>query len=311
MNRRNLLKTSGVGLASLALPQVTPTGGVASLVSNRAPNRQLRIAHLTDVHMQSVVGAAKGFARCLHHVQNLPEPPDLLMNGGDAIMEAHGRGRSSVERQWRLYNEVLAANNSLSTLSCVGNHDIWCREESTQALADGKQWAMDNLQLPTPYYSLDRNGWHLIVLDSVQANTNGSWYTAHLDEAQFDWLKKDLTNVPATTPVLVFSHVPILAACVFFDGKRYEGQTWNVPGRWMHTDARQLVDLFHQHPNVKACLSGHIHLTDRVDYNGVSYYCNGAVSGAWWFGNYQHTQAGYALVDLYEDGSVQNQYVTY
>ncbi|MBO0932837.1 metallophosphoesterase family protein [Fibrella aquatilis] len=307
MQRRTLLKGIGAGLATAtATPLLASARPIATL-----PTRSLRIAHLTDVHMQPVVGAAKGLARCLHHAQNLPDKPDLIINGGDAIMEAHGRGRGSVERQWSLFNEVLTADNSLPILSCVGNHDLWCREETAAALADGRRWAMDNLKLAKPYYSLDQNGWHLIILDSVQANPDGSWYTAHLDEAQFDWLKQDLAATPATTPILIVSHVPILAACVFFDGKRYEGQTWNVPGRWMHTDARQLVDLFAKYPNVKACLSGHIHLTDRVDYNGVSYYCNGAVSGAWWFGAYQHTHAGYAVVDLFDDGTVRNDYVRY
>lgn len=323
MNRRNLIKRAGAGLAALATP--TLTAHATSLCSDQRasartlpllptrhqPSRSLRIAHLTDVHMQSVVGAAKGFARCLHHAQSLDSPPDLLINGGDAIMEAHGRSRNSVERQWSLFREVLRQDNSLPVLSCVGNHDIWCHEETALGLADGRKWAMDELTLTRPYYSIDRNGWHLIILDSVQANPNGSWYTAHLDEAQYDWLAADLKATPANVPVLVVTHIPILAACVFFDGKRYEGQTWNVPGRWMHSDARRLVDLFDKHRNVKACLSGHIHLTDRVDYNGVSYYCNGAVSGAWWFGAYQHTAAGYALVDLFDDGTIQNQYIAY
>ena len=304
MDRRTLLKGMGAGLATVATPLLASANAPA-------PRRSLRIAHLTDVHMQPIVGAAKGFAHCLHHAQNLPDKPDLIINGGDAVMEAHGRGRGSVERQWGLFNEVLLADNSLPMLSCVGNHDLWCREETAAALADGRRWAMDNLRLSRPYYSLDKNGWHLVILDSVQANPDGSWYTAHLDETQFDWLKQDLAATPATTPVLIVSHVPILAACVFFDGKRYEGQTWNVPGRWMHSDARQLVDLFARHPNVKACLSGHIHLTDRVDYNGVSYFCNGAVSGAWWFGSYQHTPAGYAVVDLFDDGTVRNDYLRY
>jgi hypothetical protein len=79
----------------------------------------------------------------------------------------------------------------------------------------------------------------------------------------------------------------------------------------MHVDARKLKDMFLEHSNVKACLSGHIHLVDRVDYLGVSYYCNGAVSGAWWDGDYQECAPGYALVDLYDDGSVENVYVTY
>ncbi len=68
---------------------------------------------------------------------------------------------------------------------------------------------------------------------------------------------------------------------------------------------------FNQHKNVKLAVSGHIHLTDRVDYNGVSYCCNGAVSGRWWFGKYQHTEAGYAIIDLYDDGSFTNTYVSY
>jgi|GEM_PF-4646867 len=47
------------------------------------------------------------------------------------------------------------------------------------------------------------------------------------------------------------------------------------------------------------------------NYNKISYFCNGAVSGAWWFGKYHHTAVGYALVDLHDGGSVTNTYVTY
>lgn len=306
MNRRDVVRLSGAGLAALATPQLSAAPSAPPVT-----RRSLRIAHLTDVHVQPIVGAAKGFARCLHHVQNLPDKPDLILNGGDAIMEAHGRGQDSVKRQWKLYHDVLLADNGLPVLNCVGNHDIWCPKETSEAFAGGKQWAMDELQLPKQYYSLDKNGWHIVVLDSVQPKPDGSWYTAHLDDEQYDWLESDLKNTPAQTPILIVSHVPILAACVFFDGKRFEGENWNVPSRWMHSDTIRLTNLFYRHPNVKAALSGHIHLTDRVDYNGVSYFCNGAVSGAWWFGNYHHTAAGYAVVDLFDDGTVENRYVAY
>jgi len=306
MNRRDVVRLSGAGLAALATPKLSAAPSAPSVA-----RRSLRIAHLTDVHVQPIVGAAKGFARCLHHVQNLPDKPDLILNGGDAIMEAHGRGQDSVKRQWKLYHDVLLADNGLPVLNCVGNHDIWCPKETTEAFAGGKQWATDELQLPKPYYSVDKNGWHIVVLDSVQPKPDGGWYTAHLDDEQYDWLESDLKNTPAQTPVLIVSHVPILAACVFFDGKRFEGENWNVPARWMHSDTVRLTSLFYRHPNVKAALSGHIHLTDRVDYNGVSYFCNGAVSGAWWFGSYHHTAAGYAIVDLFDDGTVENRYVAY
>jgi hypothetical protein len=70
--------------------------------------------------------------------------------------------------------------------------------------------------------------------------------------------------------------------------------------------------LFKQHTNVKACISGHIHLVDRVDYLGVTYMCGGAVCGAWWKGSrFNECDPGYSLIDLYDDGSVERQYVAY
>ena len=79
----------------------------------------------------------------------------------------------------------------------------------------------------------------------------------------------------------------------------------------MHIDARRIKNLFNKHQNVKLCLSGHEHLVDQVSYNNVTYCCNGAVSGAWWKGNYHECAPGYGVVDLYEDGSFNNQYVLY
>ncbi|GAB3948213.1 hypothetical protein GCM10028805_22040 [Spirosoma harenae] len=296
----------GAGFAALSVSNFA-TAQVATLPKKRV----LRIAHVTDVHMQPLVGAAKGFEKCLHHLQGLSDTPDLIINGGDAIMEAHGRGQDSVRRQWKLYQDVLKSENALPILSCVGNHDIWCKHETQNAFHDGRKWAMDELQMARRYYSLRQNGWHIIVLDSVQPKADGSWYTAHIDDEQFDWLEADLKAIPAETPILVVSHVPILAACVFFDGPRFTNDNWTIPSRWMHSDTVRLTQLFHRYPNVKAALSGHIHLVDRVDYNNVSYFCNGAVSGAWWFGKYHHTAAGYALVDLFDDGSIVNTYTAY
>ncbi|GAB3972017.1 hypothetical protein GCM10028806_23350 [Spirosoma terrae] len=306
MNRRDVVRRMGAGLAALSA-----TNLAAAPLAAPSKQRVLRIAHLTDTHMQPLVGAAKGFEKCLHHVQGLSEKPDLIINGGDAVMEAHGRGQDSVRRQWGLYNDVIRSENALPILNCIGNHDIWCRKETKVYFDDGRKWAMDELQMSDRYYSLDRNGWHIVVLDSVQPKADGSWYTAHLDDEQYHWLESDLKVTPVETPILIVSHVPILAACVFFDGQRFSGENWSVPSRWMHSDTIRLTSLFHRYPNVKSALSGHIHLVDRVDYGGVSYFCNGAVSGAWWFGKYHHTAAGYAVVDLFNDGSVENTYVNY
>lgn len=74
----------------------------------------------------------------------------------------------------------------------------------------------------------------------------------------------------------------------------------------MHGDVQRIVRLLRQHPNVKLALSGHLHLTERLEYSGVTYVC-----GGWWKGPHHGTPEGYLLVDLYDDGSVENRYVAY
>ena len=72
-----------------------------------------------------------------------------------------------------------------------------------------------------------------------------------------------------------------------------------------------IKNLFRRHPNVNVCLSGHLHLVDDLTYLGVRYLCNGAVCGGWWKGAYQEFGPAYALLDFYDDGSVENQLVAY
>jgi 3',5'-cyclic AMP phosphodiesterase CpdA len=243
-------------------------------------------------------------AACLRDVHAL-DGPDLILHGGDAIYDACEADRAETQAQWQLWQKILRDECRLPLEHCLGNHDLWGGAGGDEA----KQWALDEFGLAQRYRSFDRAGWHFIVLDSIQPRGDG--YEARLDDEQFAWLKADLKAVARTTPVLVLSHVPILCSCAFFDGNNEATGNWVVPKSLMHVDARSLKDLFHKHPNVKLCLSGHTHLRDRVDYNGVTYLCNGAVSGNWWRGAYQGCQPGYGLIDLNDDGSFDHEYIVY
>jgi 3',5'-cyclic AMP phosphodiesterase CpdA len=276
--------------------------------------RVLRLAHLTDIHVQPDGKAIDGLAACLEHVHHLPDRPDLILNGGDSIMDAMGRDERAVAAQWEVWDRVLRKCCSLPIVHCIGNHDVWGlhKERSRTTGAEsmyGKRWPQERFGLAERFFSFDRAGWHFVVLDSTFPRDDG--YTARLDEAQFAWLAADLAATPQTTPILILSHIPILCGCAFLDGDNEKSGNWTVPGAWMHIDARRIKDLFCQHPNVKVALSGHIHLRDRLDYNGVTYLCNGAVCGAWWGGNYQETEPGYALIDLYSDGTFDHCYTGY
>jgi len=305
LTRRGLLAaTATTGIAAATAPLA---------LANPARKRALRIAHLTDIHVQPERRAGEGMQACLDHVEALKDKPDVIFTGGDQIMDAMGATFDRTKVQWDLHRKVLADNTGIPMRHCVGNHDVWgwAKKEgdpaNTEALR-GKAWTCEMLEIPKPYYSFDQAGWHFVVLDSTFPKGNG--YTAKLDDEQFEWLGDDLTKSKGK-PTLILSHIPIIAFCPFFDGDNEKSGDWQVPGAWMHIDARKIKDLFKQHPHVKVAISGHIHLVDRVDYCGVTYFCNGAVSGGWWNGAYQECNPGYALVDLYDDGSFENQYVEF
>ncbi len=304
MHKREFIKLLGSSAIAAFLPSVSKAQTTAA-----APKKVLTIAHITDAHIMPLISAAKGFEKCLHHIQNSPEPFDLILNTGDSVMEAHQKSVFVARQQWSLFKKVLKSENSLPLLHCIGNHDICCEGDSHYNFTDGKAMALEQLGLAKRYYALDTSFWKIIVLDSVQTKENGEWYTAHIDEEQWDWLEKELAT--AHKPVLIASHIPILAACVFFDGNRKDKENWEIPGAWMHTDTRRLNKLFGKYPNVKLAVSGHIHLTDKVEYNNVTYCCNGAVSGRWWKGKNQNTYAGYAKIELFDDGTFKNNYISY
>ncbi len=236
----------------------------------------------------------------------------MILFGGDMVYDGLQADRRAMGQQWVEFNATMRNHNSLPVHYCIGNHDVWGWD--TKAVYPnepeyGKEWVKDTLQLDSTYYSFDRAGWHFVVLDSITRTDHG--YIGKLGDAQIDWLRQDLAG-HGEKPTLIMSHIPMLAVCpAFFEKSEVDGRRWHVPGRLMHIDARRAKDLFLTHPQVKVCVSGHIHLLDRVDYNGVSYLCNGAICGNWWRGNFQETPPGYALIDLYEDGSWHREYLTY
>lgn len=308
MNRRTLLKQTALGMLAGSF-----TGIRSFAAGNNAAGKKrvLRFAHLTDVHMEPEMNAPAGLAACLHHLQGQKDQPSFILNTGDCIFDALKQPKERVETQWKLWSDIFKQDNSLPIEYCIGNHDCWGFGQKNDPLY-GKKYAQEKMNLAMPYRSFDKAGWHFIILDSIQPKQDGSWYTCQLDEAQFAWLQQDLAATPSSTPVLIASHAPIVSAATVVVDDKVKGDQGYVLGLGsMHTDSARLVSLFDQHPNIKLCLSGHIHLYEQITYNGVTYISNGAVSGNWWKGIRYRTDNGYALLNLYSDGSFDNEYIPY
>ncbi|MBX3736760.1 MAG: metallophosphoesterase [Candidatus Didemnitutus sp.] len=320
MNRRDFLQRSGALALGATTGLLSPATALAT-PPNSQRQRVLRAAHLTDIHVRpdqpDLQHPAAGMAEAIRHAQAQTDRPELLLFGGDCIGDALYTPKDEVLAQWDAWDRVFSAEVKTSAKLCLGNHDIygWAHQDRAAAERDpayGKTLALERMGLKDRYYSFDQAGWHFVVLDSMEPDyPTDHHYIARLDEAQFAWLARDLAATPVATPICVLSHIPIFSAAAYFDGPRESGADWVVPGAWMHIDARRIKDLFHQHPNVKVCLSGHLHMEDDVTYLGVRYLCNGAVCGGWWKGKHQEFSPSYALLDFYDDGSVENTLVNY
>lgn len=307
MKRKHFLQTSAAVIGSTLLPSLS--------FADEEKNKPLRFAFLSDIHIKPGAIPETGMAKALNHVQKLTPKVDFIINGGDSIMDALAIDKENTSIQWNLFKSILQKENSLPVYHTIGNHDVWGwfikenRPESDRLY--GKVWVVETLQMKNRFYSYTNRNWKFIVLDSTQLNPAGG-YIAKIDEEQLKWLEQELAGTPANQFICIVSHIPILSICagLFFDKTEANGDL-KIQRNLMHTDFIQLKKIFIKYPNIKVCLSGHIHLQDELDYLGIKYYCNGAISGNWWKGSFQEFAPAYAVFELFDDGSSNRTMVKY
>lgn len=307
MRRKTFLKTSASFIGASLLPTWS--------LGEREKRKSLRVAHITDIHVKPGDTPETGMARALQHVQQLHPKVDFIINGGDSIMDSLEADQQKTETQWKLFHSILKKENKLPIYHCIGNHDVWgwfIKENKPENdRLYGKGWVVETLKMKNRFYSFSKERWHFIVLDSTQLNPAGG-YIAYLDPEQLDWLKKELAGIPKDKFICVVSHIPILSICagLFFDKIESNGDL-KIQRNLMHTDFLVLKKIFQNYSNLKLCISGHIHLQDELNYLGVKYYCNGAVSGNWWKGSFQEFAPAYAILELHDDGSFKRTILNY
>jgi 3',5'-cyclic AMP phosphodiesterase CpdA len=318
-SRRSWLKAMGLGAGALlgsrweGLALGAPTGEAKA-----ASDGVLRVAHITDVHVQPELGGGRGMAMCLNHIQSRKDRPSLILNTGDCIMDSFRQEKARTELQWELWRKVLRDECSLPMEHCLGNHDIWGADKKASKTTGeealwGKKMGLEHLGLGRPYHSFDHGAWHFVMLDSVVLVENS--FRGRLDDEQFAWLEADLKATDPKRPVLIGSHMPILSpSSVLGSTEEDPDRPGYVRGNGggMHLDVQRIWRLFLKHPNVKLCVSGHLHRTDRAEYRGVTYVTNPAVCGNKWKGKVADRWGEmYTMLELRPDGTFDVEYVDY
>jgi predicted MPP superfamily phosphohydrolase len=317
IDRRQFFAGSAAVLGALT------SGGCNIVASNKVDatkpthssrrKRTLRFAHMTDIHLYDERNAEKGLQAALAHIHDLDDRPELIVTGGDLIMDALGKDAQAAHAQWDLFDAVLSRHCQIPVKHCLGNHDGWglyLDESRRNGQTPGMDMAIERLGLPGRYFSYEIGDWRFIHLDSTRMQTEEKKYLGKLDDAQRNWFEQQLAS-SEEMPVVIISHIPIVSASIFLYEDTAKERELIVPGACMHLDSGGLLAMFKDRPNVKLALSGHMHLIDRVDIRQSSFICDGAVSGSWWQGDYHGFDEGYGLIDLYDDGSFEHQYVAY
>jgi 3',5'-cyclic AMP phosphodiesterase CpdA len=171
-------------------------------------------------------------------VNGLPEQPALIIHTGDIT-------HLSKPAEFDLAQQLFSPLRTTEMHTVPGEHDTTDATVTEYFNRFGK--ASDN----KGYYSFDHAGVHFIGLINVLQFKPGGLGT--LGAEQLAWVTADLKARSASTPIVVFAHMPL----------------WTIyePWGWGTGDADQLMEPLRRFGSVTV-LNGHIHqIVQKVEGN--------------------------------------------
>ena len=169
------------------------------------PEKRFRILALGDpqVHNTSQVERYRQTARAdiRQYVVNSEKLPTYAITLGDNVGD-----------EWSLFPDLAAVlgDMSIPVFATIGNHDHEFPSESESA-SRRKYEAV----FGPSNYSFNRGDVHIVVFDNVlHGATSSGDYDEGYESWQLNWLKKDLSYVPATSSILFSCHIPLTDATI-------------------------------------------------------------------------------------------------
>jgi Icc protein len=164
----------------------------------------------------------------LDHIAKLPKPPAMVLHTGDV-------SHLSKPAEFDTAAEILKSVKQ-DIHYVPGEHDV--------IGDDGKEYfARFQPNIKTGgWYSFDQGGVHFVGL--VNVLTFATAKAGGFGAAQLEWLEKDLKGRTASTPIVIFAHVPM----------------WPIYPQWgwATEDAPQAISYLKRFGSVTV-LNGHIH----------------------------------------------------
>jgi 3',5'-cyclic AMP phosphodiesterase CpdA len=174
---------------------------------------------------------------CINRIKALPEKPAFMIHTGDI-------SHLSTPAQFDDADKIIG-QGKLDVHYVPGEHDFVDQEQKLYLNRYGKGTK------GAGWYSFDANGVHFIGLVNVVDLKAGG--LGNLGNEQLEWLESDVKGRSASTPIVVFAHIPLWTVY----------QDWG----WGTQDGAQALSYLKRFGSVTV-LNGHIHqVMQKVESN--------------------------------------------
>jgi len=256
-----------------------------------APANEFSFVFMTDIHVQREKNAISGFRKAISKVNELN--PDFVITGGDLVMDCLEQPYSRCDSLYNIYTSMLT-EFKMPVFNTIGNHEHYGWFSNSGADTNNPEYGkkMFEKRIGPRYQRIDRFGWTFFLLDAVEKNGPDA-YKGGIDTEQLLWLKDQLAGIPATTPLAISLHIPVLTTeAQVFNGATAANGPWEVV-----VNSKELLDLFKGH-ELKLVLQGHLHYYETMHVFGTDYITGGSVAASWWEGPYHGTEEGFLLLKV-------------
>ena len=211
-----------------------------------AATGELSFAQISDSHMgfnkPANTDVAATLKAAVEKINALPNAPEFLLHTGDI-------SHLSRPEEFDTVGEILQSASAREVFYVPGEHDVTDGDGKEYLARYGKNTQSGG------WYSFEKKGVHFLGLVNVMNLKAGG--LGSLGAEQLDWIKKDLEPLSASTPVVVFAHIPL----------------WSVYPEWGWgtEDSAQALAMLKRFGSVTV-LNGHIHQTMQKVEGSITFH---------------------------------------
>ncbi|HEY8735008.1 MAG TPA: metallophosphoesterase, partial [Puia sp.] len=237
---------SGGVLKSYGMSQMIDkaTGGIKKGLV--IPPSDFSFVQISDSHIgfnkpanPDVVGTLQA---AVAKINAMPTPPSFMLHTGDLSHLAQAE-------EFDTLDQVLKSVKTEKVFYVPGEHDVLNGDNKQFLARYGKGTKGDG------WYSFDSQGVHFIGLVNVVNTAEGG--LGVLGNDQLEWLEQDVKGLSASTPVVVFAHIPLWAVY----------PQWG----WGTRDSAQALSYLKRFGSVTV-LNGHIHQTMQKVEGNITFH---------------------------------------